>query len=854
MNRIKQYSLKLDFVNSLQYKPINLVQYDAKGSDINMTLTSNKVDVDLTGCTVDVEILKVDKTVNVTQLTEITGNVVTFTPDINDVACVGKVLMTVTVYKGDGKSTSIQLFYNVKASLIQDDSVTSSTAYPILDDLILQTTILGSNITAAEGSRTSAENARVGTESSRVTAEVNRGIQFNVLLNNGVAGLSCDVEQNVVTTTSTNISIISTTFNPVNDVLIAFYNGEELSVGLHYSLNINNTSIDLIDWTPSINDVFDFKIFKNSRLILTGSDGSILQAKSVNINALSQTMQDNINQVPTNTANIATNTASLADIMQINAKQYGAKGDGTTIDTTSIIASITALQDGSNYILPKGQYILDNRIIITKNNCNFYFYGTFKMANGIATPYGLITMGGTNNKIYNLNIDGNSGDPTTIDCHGYGITANLVIGTSASNLSFYNTTLVNSIYSATIYNGKASNILFDTITYKNLGEHCNYISGGLNDKITYKNVYIENIGLKSDGADHEGYFIKSRGDSYGNNTNFLIDNVRQYQNIVPQYVVFCIGFFEADNWVVRNVSINGYMYGFEGNDTTGIVTIDNFSTKGCIGTYGKMFYTNLFINSDITVRNSYISGYQTELNSCHNYINCTLNVDTNTWTLADTTSWVKIYDTIFSNCTFIFSIGRINYDTVTQNVFFRNCDFITTSTTVVANGCVTAGVVSFNPLYTIEFNGGTINTPNYTYSFFAYNSVNLKMNNMVIAKMMKGSFNNLTLTNFKCASYALVSACTYVHLIAYNVYYTTLDYTRTKFQTTIPISGTTSPTTNTQYTLIRPVVLGDVIVTPVGDVGSVRYYPVVTGYLVSVVCTPACATAITFNVVVSANA
>jgi len=160
MDRIKQYSLKIDFINSLQYKPINLVQYDAKGADINMTLTSNKIDVDLTDCTVQVEILKVDKTVNVTQLTEITGNVATFTPDINDVVCPGKVLMTVTVYKGDGKSTSIQLFYNVKVSLIQDDSVTSTTAYPALDSLISQTTILNSDITTAEGLRVIAENAR----------------------------------------------------------------------------------------------------------------------------------------------------------------------------------------------------------------------------------------------------------------------------------------------------------------------------------------------------------------------------------------------------------------------------------------------------------------------------------------------------------------------------------------------------------------------------------------------------------------------------------------------------------------------------------------------------------------------
>lgn len=52
-------------------------------------------------------------------------------------------------------------------------------------------------------------------------------------------------------------------FNPTLDKLIVTYNGYELLLGIHYSQNANNTSIDLIAWTANTGDIFIFKLYKN---------------------------------------------------------------------------------------------------------------------------------------------------------------------------------------------------------------------------------------------------------------------------------------------------------------------------------------------------------------------------------------------------------------------------------------------------------------------------------------------------------------------------------------------------------------------------------------------------------------
>jgi hypothetical protein len=563
-------------------------------------------------------------------------------------------------------------------------------------------------------------------------------------------------------------------------------------------------------------------------------------------------LKDRLDAVDTSLADM---TTQLTDVVTVNAHSFGAKGNGTDTDTTHIQDSFNALKNGNTYILPYGTYRLDNRVTISASNCNFYFFGDFKMSGGVASVYGLVTINGSNNNFYGLTIDGNRDDPTIIDGAQFGVTANLVIGTGISNLYFKNTTLTNSKYTACIFNGNSSNVVFDGADISNIGEHVFYVSGGNNNDITWKNITSLNIGLQGASYDpnHEGYFIKSKANAYGNNSNFHVYNIIFDQKVAPDYGAFFMNVQELTSADIDRVFWRGLVTGITGSATTGVVKISNLDTTGVANNYGNIFFANNMPASDVTITNSSIGGFQSNLNVCHRFQNCKFYVNV-AWGLIDVSAWTQYWDLIFDDCTFIFSTAVMSYPIVNQNVFFRDCDFVSTSATSVANAPVTFGSTSFNSAYTVTFNGGKNNTPNFSYSIFTYNNANLKLMNFSYTNRPKASVNHgvLTLLNVTSGNSGIFVG-TYTTLVARGVYYNNQDFSEYKGQLTIPSGGTTSNTVNLQFQLVRAVQLADVILSPVGDTGGIRYYPTLSGTTLSVTCNSAAPSAITFNVLVKAN-
>jgi hypothetical protein len=563
-------------------------------------------------------------------------------------------------------------------------------------------------------------------------------------------------------------------------------------------------------------------------------------------------LKDEVDSVATSLADM---TTQLTDIVKVNAHSFGAKGDGINNDTTALQSAFTAMKSGDTFILPYGTYKIDNRVTISASNCTFYFYGTFKMAGGIQTPYGLITISGSNNKFYNLSIDGNKDDPTVIDPLSYGTTAILVIGTSASNLYFNNTTLSNSFYTSCIFNGKSTNVVFDGGNVSNIGEHAFYVSGGNNNEITFKNITCQNIGLKGLVSDpqHEGYFIKSKNPSYGNNSNFHIYNIHFNQTITPDYGAFFLNVQDLLYCDIDTVFWSGMVQGITGNAQTGKVRISNLDNTNVSANYGNLFYANNMPASDITIRDSVIAGYQSNLNVCHKFHNCRIVISSNGCPLPDVSAWTQYWDLVFEDCTFSFSIGKMTYPIVNQNVFFRNCDYISTSATAVSDGAIIFGLTSFGSSYRVEVNGGTHNFSNYTYFIYGYNLCNLTLQNFSYARPSRGAnFGTLKLINVVSGFVGTWSG-TYTKLIAKDVFYNGDNFTEYKGQLTIPLNGTTSNTVNLQFLLLRTPTTADVILSPVGDTGGVRYYPTFSTSTLSVTCNSAAPSAITFNVLVKTN-
>lgn len=109
-----------------------------------------------------------------------------------------------------------------------------------------------------------------------------------------------------------------TSFNPNVDSLTVYKNTVQLYEGIHYEINADNQSIDKIsgtwDGTPEIPMVFEFIVIKNIVNNLLFKDGSALEDGTVAKSKLTVDVQNDLNQIQTNTDNINTNSNNITDL------------------------------------------------------------------------------------------------------------------------------------------------------------------------------------------------------------------------------------------------------------------------------------------------------------------------------------------------------------------------------------------------------------------------------------------------------------------------------------------------------------------------------------------------------------
>lgn len=117
---------------------------------------------------------------------------------------------------------------------------------------------------------------------------------------------------------------------------------------------------------------------------------------------------------------------SLIPSIYVNVKQYGAKGDGITDDTTAIQNAINAAATGSVIFFPAGTYLVSSTIQLVAElaylgTTGSYGSSTIKQKNSSNLPAVLAASGWYNNntfsdnpvRIENLLIDGNNSNNTT---------------------------------------------------------------------------------------------------------------------------------------------------------------------------------------------------------------------------------------------------------------------------------------------------------------------------------------------------------------------------------------------------------------------------------------------------------
>jgi hypothetical protein len=173
-----------------------------------------------------------------------------------------------------------------------------------------------------------------------------------------------------------------------------------------------------------LNNIFDNLTGDMTTLHTTAKDKLV---NSINeVDDLAKLNQTNIGDLTTLTttdkgnlvAAINNNVASLAEIA-INVKSYGAKGDGTSDDTTSIQNAINVSPVGSTIFFPAGTYMISSPIVILPNRTyqGTGWGSTIKQMNGKnlaqMIQFADQTSQHTNAIIKDLQLDGNKTNNTT---------------------------------------------------------------------------------------------------------------------------------------------------------------------------------------------------------------------------------------------------------------------------------------------------------------------------------------------------------------------------------------------------------------------------------------------------------
>ena len=145
---IKEFDIVLDIKNSTEQEPFEVVQGDSQSNLLNISMTNGLEPYDLTGTTAEIVFYKSDSTT--VQQTQKTGVVILNAPDgkiqctlkTNTIACPGKVVAEVRVLSDEVLLTSARFEFYVRKSLINDKTIESTDEFPVLTQLMQDTSTL----------------------------------------------------------------------------------------------------------------------------------------------------------------------------------------------------------------------------------------------------------------------------------------------------------------------------------------------------------------------------------------------------------------------------------------------------------------------------------------------------------------------------------------------------------------------------------------------------------------------------------------------------------------------------------------------------------------------------------------
>ncbi|MFJ7991195.1 glycosyl hydrolase family 28-related protein [Peribacillus frigoritolerans] len=301
----------------------------------------------------------------------------------------------------------------------------------------------------------------------------------------------------------------------------------------------------------------------------------------------------------------------------LNVKDFGAKGDGTTNDTTAIQLALNNLQQGQKLFFPSGNYIVSNltipntKNIILEGNADSvikkgdignkeYLIATFNYLDNIPNvgePFQLINLKLDGNNICNDVIILQNWNSLLEKCEIKGAVVNGVRITSITkNGSVINSTAVNNrIRGCIIHDNKENNInIFDTSKRK------------VTDIFITENIiYKSNVGIKlhtSAGtilsANH--FYGHTDLDLYVSFSSFgfqIVNNYFEGSIKSPiKKVLYIKNFNENSSCIFSSNSIAGEVRLYStGAKSHFLSTGNNFSTKD--GVIKNNWNTNLIVNS-----------------------------------------------------------------------------------------------------------------------------------------------------------------------------------------------------------------------------------------------------------------
>ena len=145
---IKEFDIVLDIKNSTKRKPFEVVQGDSQSNLLNISMTNGLEPYDLTGTTTEIVFYKSDSTT--VQQTQESGVVVLNAPEgkiqctlkTNTIACPGKVIAEIRISSDEILLTSGRFEFYVRKSLINDKTVESTDEFPVLTQLMQDTSTL----------------------------------------------------------------------------------------------------------------------------------------------------------------------------------------------------------------------------------------------------------------------------------------------------------------------------------------------------------------------------------------------------------------------------------------------------------------------------------------------------------------------------------------------------------------------------------------------------------------------------------------------------------------------------------------------------------------------------------------